>query len=245
LKQLLTPRSIREFTDESISEATIARLLEAGTRAPNAGGFQNYSLIVIDDATLMEGVELEAPLAIAALADLHRTARWYARNGAPFHFDGPGSLAMAMWDAHIAFHAVAIAAESLGLGTCYIGDVLAWDVRDILGTPNHVAPAGLLLLGHPAEDRELRPRLPIEAVVHWNRYADPSEEAVGRWYAEKDAEFDELDRSVQAELATLGITNRAQELALDCYTQDLIGGLDEAHGRAVRVAGFRTEAGGS
>ncbi len=238
----MTHRSIRGLTDEPISEETISRLLEAGVRAPNAGGFQNYALVVIDDVRILEKTDIEAPLAIAALADLHRTARWFALNDAPFHFDGPGSLAMAMWDAHIALHQIAIAAGALNLGTFYIGDVLAWDVRELLGAPKHIVPAGLLILGHPAEDPELRPRLPLEAIVHRNVYDDPNDEAIRTWYAKKDAEFDELEPAVQAELATLGITNRAQELALDCYTPEMIVGLDEAHVRVIQAAGFRLRA---
>jgi len=245
MRQLITHRSIRDFTDAPVSEETIARLLEAGARAPNAGGFQNYALIVIDDVCLMEKAGIEAPLAIVALADLHRTARWYAVREAPFHFDGPGSLAIAVWDAHIALHNIALAAEALGLGTCYIGDVLTWNVGALLAAPQHVAPAGLLILGHPAEDPAVRSRLPIEAVIHRNTYRDPSDEELRRWYAQKDAEFDDLEQSIQEQLAELGITNRAQELALDCYTPEMIAGMDEAVVHAVRSAGFRMESGRS
>jgi hypothetical protein len=75
-------------------------------------------------------------------------------------------------DAVIAAQTAALAAESLGLGICYIGSIRNQSaaVIDLLGLPRLIFPVAGLTLGWPAASPVLRPRLPLNGVLHWECY---------------------------------------------------------------------------
>jgi FMN reductase (NADPH) len=85
---------------------------------------------------------------------------------------------VAAMDAAIAMQTSALAAESLGLGICFIGAIRnsPEDVIDLLGLPHLVFPISGMTVGWPADEAFIRPRLPLEAVLHWEQY-DPTGEA--------------------------------------------------------------------
>jgi hypothetical protein len=69
------------------------------------------------------------------------------------------------------------AAESLGIGSCYIGDILenCEEQRDILGIPEYVVPAVMLVFGYPTEQqkrREKPARSDLDFVVSENKYPE-------------------------------------------------------------------------
>ncbi len=75
----------------------------------------------------------------------------------------------------IAAQTAAMAAESLGLGSCYIGDIMEnWEIhRDLLSLPRYTFPIAMLCLGYPTRqqrERQLTPRLPEPMVVMKNAY---------------------------------------------------------------------------
>jgi len=90
-----------------------------------------------------------------------------AHRGAP----GPGDLLDACCDALIAAQNAVIAAESLGIGSCYIGDILeqAEEHAELLGLPNHTLPIAMVCFGRPAKPRRPTPHYE-KHVVHKNRY---------------------------------------------------------------------------
>ncbi|MDD5646830.1 MAG: nitroreductase family protein, partial [Candidatus Bipolaricaulis sp.] len=184
---LMNHRSIRKFKPAAIPEATIDTILRAGTRAATAGCMQPYAFIVLDDPKVLEQVGyITGPLAVVAVVDLYRIKRYYELNDAPFYNDQAVNLLISFWDATIALHNVVIAAESLGLGGYYIGMILSQDLRESLSVPDYVVPAGLVALGYPDEAPNLAPRLPLEAVVHRNRYHIPSDDDIREWYRVHD-----------------------------------------------------------
>lgn len=244
LQTLLSHRSIREYRRDTVPDDVLKRVLEAGVRAPTAGGLQHYSLLVIDDPARLRSLNADAaPLAVMALVDTYRLGRWFQRHGVPFMRDELVSLFIGFTDALLALQNVCIAAEGLGLGTCYQGAALSADTRSLLGTPEHVVPAGLLLLGYPAEDPAASPRLPLQAVVHRNAYRVPSDEDIDHWYAERYPDWEAgRDPEVRERLATAGIGNWAQWIALGQFTRESLeiesmGLLDN-----LRSAGFRLPA---
>jgi len=134
IESLLSHRSIRKYKPEPVAPDTLDLILRAGIRAATAGNLQLYSLVVIDDPAIKRALEApecaEAPLAIVALADTYRIQRWFEVNGVrQIENYRPSNLLIAIWDALIALHNIVIAAESLGLGTCYMGDIIARDVQ--------------------------------------------------------------------------------------------------------------------
>ena len=225
---LLNHRSIRKFQDKPIEKDVLDTILQAGTRAATAGNLQHYSLIVVDDQVkkraLWDDEMLDAPTMIIAAVDEYRLKRWFELNEAPFYFDQLTNLLIGYWDAVIALQNVVVAAESLGLGTVYLGEILSKDLAGILDTPPYVFPAGCVLVGYPAEAPPLRPRLPLEAVIHRNGYHIPSDEEIKAWFKQKDQRWQELPEERRKKFEEQGITNWAQRATIGHYTQEFITG---------------------
>ena len=224
IEALLSHRSVRRFQERAVEPELVERILRAGVRGATSYGLQNYTLLVVDDAQKKAALGLEhAPLVVIALVDQYRLSRWFGTQRAgPSRFNGAHNLFIAFWDAIIALQNVVVAAESLGLGTCYYGHVLGVDVQSLFGTPEYVVPAGMVAMGHPAEHPALTPRMPLEAVVHHNRYAMPSDEDIRRWHAHYEAEWDALSEEEKARLAERGIRNSAQRMAAEGCSDQVI-----------------------
>ncbi len=229
---LMAHRSIREFKPDPIDEAALTVLLQAGVRAATAGRLQHYALMVIDDDEVkrrlskdMGGSQIvrSAPVTIIALVDEYRLKQWFEVNGSSFHFNHIAIFLIAFWDAIIALHNIQVAAESLGLGGVYIGTVHEVDIYDILGAPEYTFPAGMLCLGYPDEDPPLRPRLPLEAVVHRNRYQVHADESILAFHRPLDGRWEaDLTEDEQRDFEARGIRNWAQRTALAHYTEDFV-----------------------
>lgn len=240
---LINHRSIRKFQDHPLEAETLELLFKAGVRAATAGNLQHYSLIVVDDPikrkVLLGEQETEHATAIFAVVDTYRLKRWFELNSAPFYFDQLANLLISFWDAVIALHNIVIAAESLGLGAFYIGNVLSMDIAGVLGTPEYVFPAGLALFGYPDEQPKLAPRLPLEAVVHHNSYQIPSDEQVGAYYQSKNRRWDDISEGERQKLLSQGITNWAQRVTLGHYTPEFIESESLAIMENLHMAKFR------
>jgi nitroreductase len=226
---LMNHRSVRRFKSKPIEPEKLDLILNAGIRAATAGNLQQYSLIVIDDVekkrALWDSPAVEAPTMIIAVVDEYRMRRWVELSDAPFYFNHVVNLLIGFWDAVIALHNIVVAAESLGLGTCYMGTVLSVNIQRALGTPEYVFPAGMVWLGYPDESPELRSRLPLEAVVHRNGYHVPTDEEIRAFYHQKNQEWwDGLSEESKRTFRERGITNKAQERTIGHYTEQFIRG---------------------
>ena len=91
-------------------------------------------------------------------------------------------------DAMIFAQTFAVAAESAGLGICYLGTTTynAGEIIEVLNLPKLVVPITTITLGYPEKMPELTDRLPLEAVVHYEKYNDFSNEKIDTLYAEKE-----------------------------------------------------------
>lgn len=236
---LLNHRSIRRFKSDPIPAELLDEILRAGTRAASAGNLQAYSLVVIDDPERLEKMTFGAPLAIVALVDLYRLKRWFELNDAPFYFDQAVNVFIAYWDAVVALQNIVVAAEGLGLGTVYVGLVLSKNVQEWLEAPEYVFPAGLLFIGHPDESPELRPRLPLDAVVHRNSYHVPTDEEIRAHFHDKNKQWDELPQAKREKLREKGIENYAQFKTLGHYTPEFIRSESEKLIENLKRAGFK------
>lgn len=240
---LLSHRSIRKFAPRPIEPEMLDLILTAGTRAASAGNLQHYSLIVIDDEekkkALMDNPMTENAIMVMAVVDEYRLKRWFELNNAPFHFDRIAHVMIGVWDAVLVLQNIIVAAESLGLGTVCIGGSIGFDIRSVLGTPDYVVPAGMALIGYPDEAPELRPRLPLEAVVHRNGYQIPTDDAIRVFFREKDRQWDDMPEERREELAARGIENTAQRLTMGNYTQEFVANRSRAILRNIENAGFK------
>lgn len=214
LRQLSARKSVRVFTEEPVTAEERAAILEAAFQAPTAGNQQLYTILDITDPELRRTMAdlcdhqpmiAQAPLCLVFLADCRRWPRAYRAAGVEIRDPGPGDLLLAMADSCIAAQNAVTAAESLGIGSCYIGDVLenCEAVRAALHLPPQVVPAAMLIFGRPTQqqkDRKKPTRFPAEAVVCENVYRDRTEAELREDFTLRGADLPEFDfdRYVQA-----------------------------------------------
>jgi nitroreductase len=198
LDTLLQHRTIRKYTDKDISGDLLTRILEAGCRASTTGNMQVYSIVVSRDAAMkkkLDGCHFnqpmveQAPVVLTFCADFNRFNKWCRQNNADPGYDNFLSFFTAAIDALLVAQNVCVAAESEGLGICYLGTTtyLAGKIIDLLQLPKGVVPVTTVSLGWPDELPELVDRLPLEAVVHRETYQDYSTQEIGRFYSAKEA----------------------------------------------------------
>lgn len=195
-------KSVRVFTDEPVTAEERAAILNAAFQAPTAGNQQLYTILDITDAALRRTLAdlcdhqpmiAAAPLCLVFLADCRRWPRAYRAAGATPRAPGPGDLMLAVADACIAAQNAVTAAESLGIGSCYIGDVLenCEAMRAALALPAHVVPAAMLIFGRPTPQQRERPkprRFDEAAVVCENIYQDRTEAELRADFAARAAD---------------------------------------------------------
>lgn len=188
IAQLHERRSVRAYTNEPVSAADERAILEATCQAPTAGNQQLYSIIVVRDQAKKDELAVTcdnqpfiaaAPLVLVFCVDVRRWHQAFVAAGAEPREPGVGDFLLALEDAAIAAQNAVVAAHSLGLGSCYIGDILERreEQARILGCPRHVVPAVMLVIGHPTPGqlRRVKPtRLPLEDIVFENRYEERS-----------------------------------------------------------------------
>ena len=186
IAQLHDRRSVRAYTDEPVSAADERAILEAACQAPTAGNQQLYSIIVVRGQAEKDELAVtcdnqpfiaSAPLVLVFCVDVRRWHQAFVAAGAEPREPGVGDFLLALEDTAIAAQNAVVAAHSLGLGSCYIGDILERreEQARILGCPRHVVPAVMLVIGHPAPGqlRRVKPaRLPLEDIVFENRYEE-------------------------------------------------------------------------
>ncbi len=182
-------RSIRKFTSQTIDEATLQELLRAGQSASTSSHVQATSIIRVSDAGNRRRIgELAANAAtvtncaefLVFCADLKRVFDACERSGAEVHKGLTEQLLVATVDTALYAQNVAVAAESMGLGICYIGGVRnnPAEISEILRLPRHVYPVFGFCIGYPAEDPELKPRLPLAAILKQDYYDDANDAAL-------------------------------------------------------------------
>jgi len=198
LDTILQHRSIRKYTDRDVSDELLSSILEAGCRASTTGNMQVYSIVVNRHAEMkkqLAGCHFNQPMVEAApvvltfCADFNRFNLWCKQNQADPGYDNFLSFFTAAIDALLVAQNVCIAAESEGLGICYLGTTTyqAAKIIDILKLPAGVVPITTVTLGWPDEQPPLVDRLPLSAVVHSETYASYDAEKIAQLYAEKEA----------------------------------------------------------
>ena len=197
-EQIASHRSIRKYQSKSIPDDIIRQILEAGIAASNTGNMQVYSMIVTKDENLRkqlwevhfrQDMVLQAPVVITFCADINRFNKWCRLRKADPAYDNLLWFCNAAIDATLASQNVALAAESFGLGICFLGTTTYNSERiiDILKLPVGVMPVTTLVVGYPDEQPTLTGRLPFDAVVHNETYCDYTDEKIECLYAELES----------------------------------------------------------
>lgn len=184
IRQLYERKSVRAFTDRPIEESIVQTILRAAVMAPSAGNQQLYTILRVTDPALLERLSescdhqpfiARGKLVLVFCADCLKWYDAFQGVGCVPRKPGPGDLLLAVDDALIAAQNAVVAAESLGIGSCYIGDIMEniEAQREILGLPDYVFPAALLVFGYPTEQQKARrkpERVDMKYIVHENRY---------------------------------------------------------------------------
>ena len=181
MRLLLERGSCRSFSDRKIPSDVLMAVLEAGTHAPTGGNLQPYSIMKIEDeGTRQRLAELcgqgfigEAPVNLIFCIDLHRLERWARLEVAPFTATSSfRHFWVSFQDTIICAQNICTAADSMGVGSVYIGSVLEifMELRDMLRLPKGVFPVVLLCLGYPKAEVLPRKKLGVDVVVHDELY---------------------------------------------------------------------------
>ncbi len=197
MNTLFEHRSIRKYKPDPIPEEILQRVLQAAVRASNTGNMQVYSIVVTREEEMKEKLApchfnqpmvREAPVLLTFCADVHRFSRWCELRGARPEYENFLWFVNGAIDATLASQNAALEAEHHGLGICYLGTTTytADKISEILELPRGVIPVTTLVVGYPDETPPVTDRLPLEAVVHQEKYRIDSGEQTGQWWAEKE-----------------------------------------------------------
>lgn len=184
IRQLFARKSIRAYTGQVIGKAEKETILRAAAEAPTAGNQQLYTILDITDRALKERLSetcdhqpmiARADMVLIFCADCKKWYDAYLAVGCQTRKPGVGDLMLAVTDAMIAAQNAVTAAESLGIGSCYIGDIMENNEvhREMLNLPEYVVPVGMVIFGYPTQQQLNRPkpeRVKMEYIVHENGY---------------------------------------------------------------------------
>lgn len=202
IRQLNRRKSVRVFEDREIPEEAKQAILNAACQAPTAGNQQLYTILDITDPELKAKLVTtcdhqpfiaRAKMVLVFCADCRKWYRAFEAAGCEPRDPGVGDLLLAVSDTNIAAQNAVTAAESLGIGSCYIGDVMenCEAQRKLLNLPPYVFPAAMLVFGYPTahqQERAKPERAALAHIVHENGYRDMEPAELRELYAPKAPE---------------------------------------------------------
>ncbi|ETT42326.1 oxygen-insensitive NADPH nitroreductase [Paenibacillus sp. FSL H7-689] len=180
---MMKHRSVRKFKPDPVSDEQLAAIVSAGQMASSSSSVQAYTVIAVTDleqkAKLAElagnqAYVNECPVFLVWCADLYRLSDAAIRHlpEKESYADSTENFMVATIDAALASQNAALAAESLGFGIVYIGGLRTRieEVAELLELPEGVYPVYGMCIGVADQETGIRPRLPLNAVLHRNRY---------------------------------------------------------------------------
>jgi FMN reductase (NADPH)/FMN reductase [NAD(P)H] len=193
IQTMLNRRSVRAYQDRAVPQDVRQIILQATLRAPTAGNLMLYSIVEVTSQALKDRLAetcdnqpfiASAPWVLLFLADYQRWQDYFTfcgvedfaqHEGLPLRRPQEGDLMLACDDALIAAQTAVLAAESLGLGSCYIGDIMEnYEIhRELFKLPPLVFPACLVCFGYPTPQQAQRPqpeRFEQRFIVYENEY---------------------------------------------------------------------------
>ena len=197
---LKSHRSIRKFTDKAIDPEVLNDIFLAGQAAATSSFLQGSTIIRVKNKSTRESlarlagnqpyVESAAEFMIFC-ADLKRAGNYCKEYEKPFEGDYTEHFIIATVDVALMAQSLVTAAESVGLGICYIGGIRnnPVDVSKLLELPIGVYPVFGLCLGYPDQDPEIKPRLPLSVILKDEVYNERGDQDQIREYDEKIRDY--------------------------------------------------------
>ncbi len=215
IELLYNRKSVRAYEKREIPEEDVQKILRAAIEAPTAGNMTLWSAIRVTDEAKKKRLSetcdnqpfiASAPLVLVFCADYKRWYDLFATLdlGEELRKPGEGDLMLAMMDTIIAAHASVVAADALGCGSCYIGDIIerCEQQRAILGLPEYVKPVCMVVYGIPTEFQKTRKkpaRFEADDIVFENEYQSRDPEQMRRMLENRqDKHGEELERWITA-----------------------------------------------
>ena len=199
IENLYRRKSMRVYEDRPISNELKWEILNAAVQAPSAGCQQLYTIIDVTDQKLKDALAetcdhqpfiAKASMVLVFCADCKKWYDAYLEADCQPRLPGVGDLMLAVTDTVIAAQNAVMAAESLGIGSCYIGDIMenCEEQRKILNLPEYVFPAAMLVFGWPTQQQKERKkpeRCEMKYIVHENGYHSMKGEELRQMFAHK------------------------------------------------------------
>jgi len=175
LQTLLAHKSVRKYTDQKPTDEVLQAVVRAGQQAPFAA--QLYSVLLT-----RKKAPYGAPLWFTICVDLYKLERFMKLRGWEIVSNDLSMLFFGLQDAALMAENMVIAGESLGLGSCFLGNTpyIAGRIQKKYKLPLRVFPLVELIMGYPAEEYPPRPRFPLEFTLFEDRYPEMSDEMVER-----------------------------------------------------------------
>lgn len=184
MKQICNRKSIRVFEDKDITEDIKDNIIDAAMQAPTAGNQMMYTILDITDQGILDKLAescdhqpfiAKSKMALIFCADYQKWYDTFASVIEEPRMPGVGELLLGCNDALIAAQNAVVAAESFGIGSCYIGDMMECFEyhKELLSLPRYVFPVTLVVFGYPtkqqAESKKVN-RFDRKYIVHENGY---------------------------------------------------------------------------
>lgn len=193
--------TVRNYLDKDIPLQEIEKMLEAAAHAPNTGNMQWYSVIITKDKEQKQKLSpahFNQPSVCGASAvltfciDLRRFEHWCKLNNAVPGFNNFQSFVAAIIDTSLFAQQFCTIAEMEGYGTCYLGTTTynAPQISEVLELPERVVPVTTITLGCPTPAEVAAPttRLPVQAIIHTEKYKDATDDEIKDWYKQIETE---------------------------------------------------------
>jgi FMN reductase (NADPH)/FMN reductase [NAD(P)H] len=209
---LMKRKSVRAYEEREISPSVKAEILRATLRAPTAGNMMLYSIVDVMDQKIKDRLAVtcdnqpfiaRAPMVWLFVADYQRWFDYFLASGVKeiceekkilMRKPQEGDLFLACCDALIAAQNAVVAAESFGIGSCYIGDIMEqYEVhKELFDLPQYTFPICMLVFGYPTPEQINRPytkRFDEKFILSENQYHRLSREELKEMFAEHESQM--------------------------------------------------------
>ncbi len=217
--------SVRDYKEKQLSREEVSELIRAAQHAATSHFVQAYSIVWVTDPNKRKllgelsknAKQMEGAGAVFLLcADYNRLQHAGKLQGQEIVFDRAENMIVAVTDVGLLAQNLVLAAESKGYGICYIGGVRndMEAISELVGLPEGVFPVYGLTIGLPNEANGVKPRLPVEAILHENKYDEAKYEKI----------LPEYDQTIQAYY-----TSRGSNQKNATWTQQMAHFLSKPH----------------
>ncbi len=215
IKTLLNHKSIRKYSEKEIPAEMIKTIVRAGQQA--AFAYQVYSVLLSRERMKHP---FKAPLYFFICIDLHKIGKIMEKRNWKIVMNDLSCLIFGIQDAAYFAQNIVIAAESFGLGTCYIGSVpyFADKIAEDFKLPKKIFPLVGLTVGFPAEDPPCRPRYPMDFTFFEEEYPELSETQINKAMQEMDEGYLAQDYYKRANFMVKLVGDRKETFTFDDYS---------------------------